>query len=227
MEVPLLHLFLKHLVRLRVNEVLHDLLPLLQVDHTALEEVVNVKKLNDLSPVWFYQVWINLVGLLNGASEEISDELVHNHSVVLLLPFRRFLVVLEQLECHHEDYLHRFVRLLGVLSSDQVHKELVQYLLEGHDREEFGLDQHVFWVRLASDRKLYLFKEIRLLHVVVCQVSSFFHQNFHVSEDGLLPELGATAVLVLKLLVSHVFEHSFAEEQGAIRFNNVHMAFLI
>jgi len=80
---------------------------------------------------------------------------------------------------------------------------------------------------LASDRELYLFKEIRLLHVVVCQVSSFFHQDFHISEDGLLPELGATAVLVLKLLVSHVFEHSFAEEQGAIRFNNVHMAFLI
>jgi len=85
-----LHLFLKHLVRLRVNEVLHDLLPLLQVDHTALEEVVNVKKLNDLSPVWFYQVWIYLVGLLNGASEEISDELVHNHSVVLCYPFAGF-----------------------------------------------------------------------------------------------------------------------------------------
>jgi len=72
---------------------------------------------------------------------------------VLLLPFRRFLVVLEQLECHHEDYLHRFIRLLGVLSSDQVHKELVQYLLKGHDRKEFGLDQHAsgfVWPLIAN-----------------------------------------------------------------------------
>lgn len=123
-----MHLLLEHLVRLGVNKILHNLLPLLEVDHTALEEVVNIEQLNDFPPVWFDQVWVNLMGLFHSASEEIGDELLHDHSVVLLLPFCRFLVLLKKLDGHHEDDLHRFVCLLGVLSSDQVHKQLVQYL---------------------------------------------------------------------------------------------------
>lgn len=65
LEIPFLHLLFKDFIWLGVNEVLHNLLPLLEVQHAHREEGVKVEKINNFSPVWLDETWVDLVRLFD------------------------------------------------------------------------------------------------------------------------------------------------------------------
>jgi hypothetical protein len=65
LKIPLLHLLIKYLVRFAVDEVLHDLLPLFQIQLAGLEEGVKIEEVNDFTSVGLKKARINLVGPFN------------------------------------------------------------------------------------------------------------------------------------------------------------------
>ena len=167
MEIPFLHLLFEHFIRFRIDEIFHDLLPLLHVQHIDGKELIKVEQVNDLTSIGLDQIGINLMRLLNNTGEEICDEFVHDQVVLLLVRLTWLLVVPEELDRDSKNYLHRFVRLFCVLSADQIDKKLTQNLLKGDDREELALDQHIFGVGLSPDGDLNLLEEVGLFHIVL------------------------------------------------------------
>ena len=96
LEIPFLHLFFKDFIWLSINKVLHDFLPLLEVDHSLLEECVHIEKVYDLAPIWLDQISVNMVAVFNNRSEEGSHKLVH-HLIKLDWPLLNLIIILENL----------------------------------------------------------------------------------------------------------------------------------
>jgi len=65
LRIPLLHLFFKNLVRLSVNKVFHDILPLSQIQHVALEEVLIIEELYNFFSVRLDEARVDGMGFLN------------------------------------------------------------------------------------------------------------------------------------------------------------------
>lgn len=83
LEIPFLHLLFEDFIRLSIDEVLHDLLPLPHIEHTRLEEVLVVEKFDDVLPVWLDEAGVDRVGLFNNRGEEFSEEFIHDFVVGL------------------------------------------------------------------------------------------------------------------------------------------------
>jgi hypothetical protein len=106
LEVPFLHLFFKHFIWFRIDEIFHDFLPLLEVKHGRSEELINVEQVYDLTSIWFDQIWIDLMSFFNDTCEKICDEFVHNEIVLLLVGLAWLLVIPEKLDRHTKNNLH-------------------------------------------------------------------------------------------------------------------------
>lgn len=138
LEIPFLHLFFKDFIWLSIDEILHDLLPLLEVDHSLLEECIHVEKVYDLTPIWFDQISVDMVAVFNNRSKEGSHKLVH-HLIELdwrscyIYTFLNLIIILENLNSGRKDYLNRFVRSLIILGPNQIDQQLTQYLFQGDD----------------------------------------------------------------------------------------------
>jgi hypothetical protein len=65
LKIPLLHLLIKYFVRFAVDEILHNLLPLFQIQLASLEEGVKIEEVNYFSSVGLKKARINLVRPLN------------------------------------------------------------------------------------------------------------------------------------------------------------------
>ena len=83
LEIPFLHLLFEDLIRLSIDEVLHDLLPLPHIEHARLEEVFVVEKLDDVLPVRLDEARVHGVGLFNNRDEEFCEEFIHDFVVGL------------------------------------------------------------------------------------------------------------------------------------------------
>jgi hypothetical protein len=65
LEIPFLHLFFKDFIWLSIDEVFHDFLPLVEVDHSLLEESIDIEKVDYLSSVRLDQISINMMAVFN------------------------------------------------------------------------------------------------------------------------------------------------------------------
>mmetsp|Transcript_17212 Transcript_17212/g.28987 ORF Transcript_17212/g.28987 Transcript_17212/m.28987 type:complete len:506 (-) Transcript_17212:284-1801(-) len=219
LRVPLLHLLLEDLVGLAVDEVLHDLLPLLEVEDAGLEEGVHVEELDDLAAVGLDQAGVDLVRLLDHLREELRDELVHH--VRRLVRLHRLVVVLQDLDGRQQDDLHRLAGPVRVPRALEVDEQLAEELLEGEHGVELGLAEQVVGVDLASQGQPDLLHVLGLGEVLDREGLPVLVEDLHGLEDAGVVDLAHPVVLVLELLVHQHLERRPVEEDGPIRVDHL------
>ena len=164
LDVPFLHQIFKYLIWLAVDDILHDLLPVLHVEHAELEECVNIEKRDNVVSVWLDQAGVNRMRPFNDGGEEIGYKFVHH----IFGDNGRFtlIFILNELDNGNKHDVNRLIEFLIVAGSYQIDQNLAQKLLQSEDAKEASLLKHFWSGIMSTEGKFYFFHKVRLLHVI-------------------------------------------------------------